>query len=366
MGNVDGEKYCLKWNDFEKNIGAAFRDLRKENELFDVTLAGESFQIKAHKVVLTACSNLFRDIIRSNPHQHPLLYLKGMKKRDLQSLLDFVYEGEVNVSQENLSSFLQCAEELQIKGLSENKTTQSEETDTIVKAEESNTLKRHLSGTNLGQLNKKKKMLPYPNHKQILNCAESTQSSSQNESNFVEVKQDPDSPEQNQQFEPSESFDHDVMIDNGENEEDMNCHTVEPFAGESCDDFVDYDGTDYTHHNVFDEDGGDSSSSSGMFISPSRGGNSANRSWVWNYMGFLVPGTGSHDHTLPTRGAPPGTKRVTCKLCYKTFAYHNSTSSLANHLKTYHLSEVVVPQDKFQQLNYNLGQLPPPQDLPTV
>merc|ERR1712110_1336438 len=40
-----------------------------------------------------------------------------MGYNDLNSILDFIYNGEVNVAQEELNSFLAVAEELQIKGL---------------------------------------------------------------------------------------------------------------------------------------------------------------------------------------------------------------------------------------------------------
>ena len=71
------EKFCLKWNDFERNISHAFKDLRDDRDFFDVTLACESSQIQAHKVILSACSPFFRGVLKQNPHQHPLLYLKA-------------------------------------------------------------------------------------------------------------------------------------------------------------------------------------------------------------------------------------------------------------------------------------------------
>ena len=76
------EKFCLKWNDFENNISVAFRDLRDEKDFFDITLACEDSQIQAHKVILSACSPFFRNVLRNNPHQHPLIYLRGMKYRE--------------------------------------------------------------------------------------------------------------------------------------------------------------------------------------------------------------------------------------------------------------------------------------------
>ena len=114
------EKFCLRWNDFESNISVAFRELREEKDFFDVTLACDDSQLQAHKVILSACSPFFRNILRKNPHQHPLLYLKGVKYKELVSVLNFMYMGEVNVAQEELNSFLSVAEELRVKGLTQN------------------------------------------------------------------------------------------------------------------------------------------------------------------------------------------------------------------------------------------------------
>lgn len=115
------EKFCLRWNDFESNISVAFRELREEKDFFDVTLAcDDSSQVQAHKVILSACSPFFRQILRRNPHQHPLLYLKGVKYKELLAVLNFMYQGEVNVAQEELNSFLVVAEDLRVKGLTQN------------------------------------------------------------------------------------------------------------------------------------------------------------------------------------------------------------------------------------------------------
>jgi len=117
---MESEKFCLRWNDFETNISSAFRELRDDKDFFDVTLACEDEQIQAHKVILSACSPFFRNILRRNLHQNPLLYLKGVKFTDLQSVLNFMYHGEVNVAQEELNSFLAVAEDLRVKGLTQN------------------------------------------------------------------------------------------------------------------------------------------------------------------------------------------------------------------------------------------------------
>ena len=121
------DKFCLKWNDYEKNLGTAFNDLREQKELFNVSLISEDgSQVEAHKVVLSACSPFFRNIITRNArHPHPLLFLKGVRHRDLVSLLDFMYRGHVNIAQEDLSTFLSVAEELKVKGLTQDQKTQA-------------------------------------------------------------------------------------------------------------------------------------------------------------------------------------------------------------------------------------------------
>ena len=114
------EKFCLKWNEFETNVSTAFRELRDDKDFFDVTLACEGNQLEAHKVILSACSPFFRGVLKRNPHNHPLLYLKGIKYEDVLAVLNFMYHGEVNIAQDELNSFLAVAEDLQVKGLTQN------------------------------------------------------------------------------------------------------------------------------------------------------------------------------------------------------------------------------------------------------
>ena len=114
------EKFCLRWNDFESNISSAFREIRNERDFFDVTLACDDDQtISAHKVIISACSPLFRSMLKRSKHEHPLVYMRGVRYSDLISVLDFMYHGEVSVAQEELNSFLSVAEELKVKGLTQ-------------------------------------------------------------------------------------------------------------------------------------------------------------------------------------------------------------------------------------------------------
>merc|ERR1712073_92960 len=62
-------------------------------------------------------------ILRRHPHQHPLLYLRGIKMKELNSIINFMYHGEANVDQANLNLFLSISEELKVKGLTQHRDT---------------------------------------------------------------------------------------------------------------------------------------------------------------------------------------------------------------------------------------------------
>ena len=91
--------------------------IKEETEFQDVTLACGDQQVKAHKVVLAASSPKLRSILLSNPHPHPLVYLTGVQFSVLEHILKFIYHGEVSISPDLLDSFLEVAQELQVKGL---------------------------------------------------------------------------------------------------------------------------------------------------------------------------------------------------------------------------------------------------------
>ena len=111
-------KYFLKWNEFEADSRSVFKEMRDDKDFTDVTLACDDHtEVEAHKVILASSSSFFRQILKKRKHPHPLIYLRGVKGKDLVSILDFIYHGEVNISNDNLEEFLQIAEELQIKGL---------------------------------------------------------------------------------------------------------------------------------------------------------------------------------------------------------------------------------------------------------
>ncbi|XP_068243965.1 protein bric-a-brac 1-like isoform X4 [Palaemon carinicauda] len=113
------QQFCLRWNNHQSNIISVFEQLLQNESFVDVTLAVEGMMLKAHKVVLSACSPYFQAVLASHPDKHPIVILKDVRYTDMRDLLDFMYRGEVSVDQDNLSGFLRVAESLRIKGLTE-------------------------------------------------------------------------------------------------------------------------------------------------------------------------------------------------------------------------------------------------------
>ncbi|XP_014488012.1 PREDICTED: protein bric-a-brac 2-like isoform X7 [Dinoponera quadriceps] len=113
------QQFSLRWNNYLKHITCAFDTLRTDEDLVDVTLSCEGKRIRAHKMLLSACSTYFRDLFKENPCQHPIIIFRNVKFDDLAALVDFMYQGEVNVVQEQLASFLTTAELLAVQGLTD-------------------------------------------------------------------------------------------------------------------------------------------------------------------------------------------------------------------------------------------------------
>jgi len=114
------QHYSLRWNDYTVKIVTAFQSLRDEEDFVDVTVACDGHSYSAHKMVLSACSPYFRVLLRANPCQHPIVILKDVGHHEMERLLEFMYNGEVSIAQDQLAAFLKTAENLKIRGLAGN------------------------------------------------------------------------------------------------------------------------------------------------------------------------------------------------------------------------------------------------------
>lgn len=112
------EKFSLKWNDFQPNIARSFTKLRHETDFYDVTLVSDDQkQVFAHKIVISSCSDYFRNILKQNIHPNPLLCLEGVNFDELNRILDYIYNGEIQLHETDLDGFLRISQRLKLEGL---------------------------------------------------------------------------------------------------------------------------------------------------------------------------------------------------------------------------------------------------------
>ena len=128
------EKFNITWSDFCENVSKSFGLFRNESYLHDVTLVSDDFkQIPAHKLVLSATSEYFKNILQETKQSQPLICLDGVNAEDLRNVLDYVYDGEVQIEQDNLDRFLNIAQKLKLEGITGYNI--KDESNFIVKAE---------------------------------------------------------------------------------------------------------------------------------------------------------------------------------------------------------------------------------------
>jgi len=120
MNCYSEQQFCLRWHNYQSSLLASLPQLLDGDDLTDVTLSAGGRSIKAHRIVLSACSQYFKDIFKElNGSQHPVIVLPGVEFTDLCSLVTFMYSGEVNIYQHQLPSLIALAETLHIRGLSQ-------------------------------------------------------------------------------------------------------------------------------------------------------------------------------------------------------------------------------------------------------
>lgn len=139
-----------------------FQNMLVHENLVDVTLACEGASIKAHKMILAACSPYFQNLFMTNPCKHPIVILKDVKFNDLKAIIDFIYSGEVNIPQDQLNSLIKTAETLKIKGLADFGEKQIPNTMSVKNSNNNNnSLSLNYTSLNFGK-KRKRPRLQYP------------------------------------------------------------------------------------------------------------------------------------------------------------------------------------------------------------
>ena len=117
---MEVENIVLSWDSFETSVANTFRELWKDQEFADVTLVTvDDQQFRVHKTVLISCSSFFKKILSKNPHPAPLIYLKGIRHKELEMVVKFIYLGQCDIAYDEISEFLATGTDLLINGLVE-------------------------------------------------------------------------------------------------------------------------------------------------------------------------------------------------------------------------------------------------------
>ncbi|KAF5272458.1 hypothetical protein FQR65_LT04926 [Abscondita terminalis] len=111
------QQYNLKWTNHTNNILEMFSEQLLNGLLVDVTLFCDGQFIRAHKMVLSACSPYFQELFKVHKVDHPVIFMNGVRYVAVKQMVEFMYQGEIKVSDEDLDQLLSIAENLQIKGL---------------------------------------------------------------------------------------------------------------------------------------------------------------------------------------------------------------------------------------------------------
>ena len=125
------ENYSLSWQAFPEHLQLMLRELFESEKFSDLTLVSDDqTQFRAHQSVLSVSSPVLQRIIENCPSQHPLIYLRGIQSQEIQAVLQFIYTGEAEVSQERMGQFIRVANDLEVKEISDNLPILGEEQET--------------------------------------------------------------------------------------------------------------------------------------------------------------------------------------------------------------------------------------------
>ena len=86
------DKYSLKWHTYSDHLKTMMKELMMNEDFSDVTLISEDKKhIKANISILSACSPVFRDILKKEKNYHQIMYLRGIQFSEMESIIQFIY-----------------------------------------------------------------------------------------------------------------------------------------------------------------------------------------------------------------------------------------------------------------------------------
>ncbi|CAG9785405.1 unnamed protein product [Diatraea saccharalis] len=109
-------KLSLAWQSFRNNICEGLSSFQQREEFVDMTLAADGHLVKVHQMVLSLASPYLKELIKSAPCPHPILFLNQISYPILCSILEYIYSGEVVVNKDDIGELIQAGKALHIKG----------------------------------------------------------------------------------------------------------------------------------------------------------------------------------------------------------------------------------------------------------
>lgn len=117
-GGIEGQTYCLRWNNHKSNLVEILDVLIQKECYVDCTIYVDGQeQFKAHRVVLAANSPYFQKILQNVPMDHCSILVPGVQAFEMRALIEYMYTGEVNVTESQIPRIMKIAEQLEVKGL---------------------------------------------------------------------------------------------------------------------------------------------------------------------------------------------------------------------------------------------------------
>ena len=110
----------LTWKDFQNTLSKFILTTQDKQEFNDVTLvADDNYQVHVSKLMLCSASLFFKKILIHSKDAHPMIYLEGLSKKDLDKIVEFIYKGEIKIGQKYLGILMSVSEDLQVTGILE-------------------------------------------------------------------------------------------------------------------------------------------------------------------------------------------------------------------------------------------------------
>mgnify|MGYP003334406538 CR=1 FL=1 len=114
------EMFNLRWNTYNDHLRQMVEELKNDEGSQDVTLVcDDKTKIKAHQIVLKACSPVFAAMLEGTTQPNSIIYLRGIGHQEMDSILQFMYLGETTFYQERMNELLNLAKNLEVKDLSQ-------------------------------------------------------------------------------------------------------------------------------------------------------------------------------------------------------------------------------------------------------